>query len=428
MPSITLDRGAPPAAPSHALAPARIALLGCGTVGSAFARLALSPPRGAHPLHITGALVRDAHRPRARPLPSLTEDSRGLLASAPDVVVELLGGVEPARSLLLAALARGIAVVTANKALLALHGGELRRLALETGAPLLCEAAVLAGVPFLGTFSRRPHAASATGFVAIANGTSNFVLTRCAEGGCDIADAVAEAQVHGYAEADPGTDLSGVDARDKLVVLLQHFAHLEVSPDAIETEGLDAIRAGQLSHARELGGVIKPVIMADWSGDGVAACAGPAFVPAGHPLAGVNGVENALVLHTRGGRLIFQGPGAGPDVTAATVLDDVQEVLAGNPPGPRQTLTARVPASPATGWLMTVEGSRLPDGVDVADLLASHGLFAHRVSQTSTEAGRERRSLLLWPAHRTPVQHAVTGLAAASGCAVGVIRALGAPR
>lgn len=408
---------------SIAVETARIALLGCGTVGRAFAARSRTAPPSSHPLQITGALVRDARRTRSPDLPPITDDPRLLLASEPDVLVELLGGTEPARSLVLEALHRKIPVVTANKTLLAHHGPELREAAHRTRTPLLYEAAVLAGVPFLGTFDRRPRAARATAIAGIVNGTSNFVLTRCADSGVTLLEALADAQRLGYVEPDPRDDVQGIDARDKLAVLLQHFAHAAVPPDHIETCGLDAIGDRQTAHARELGGTIKPIVFADWSRGGVEAFVGPAFVPLLHPLAAVHGVENAVVLHTPNGRLIFQGPGAGPEVTAATVLDDVEEVLSGvgRVPAP---LEAAAVTAPKTGWLVTIEGPRLPDGPDVADLLASHGLFASRTTSTCTHAGREARSLLLWPTHRRVLMRALSALCAAAGCTTRSLRAL----
>ena len=412
---------------SIAVDTARIALLGCGTVGSAFARLARAEPARV-PFEITGALVRHAREHRDQTLPPLTTDAATLLRDGADVLVELLGGIEPARSLILAALARRIPVVTANKSLLAHHGAELRAAALATRTPLLYEAAVIAGVPFLGTFSRRPRAATATGLTAILNGTTNYILTRTAADGSSIADALVTAQRLGYAEPDPLADVSGQDARDKLAVLLQQFAGRHVHPESIETTSIEQVRGAQVTQARELDGVIKPVAIAEWSGDDVQACTGPAFVPNAHPLAAVDGVENALILDTPRGRLLFQGPGAGPDVTAATVLDDVQEALAGGCASTAETLASGPAAAPLTGWLITLEAARLPRGADVADYLASHGLFAHRVSTISAAAGRESRSLLLWPAPGAAVEQAIQGLCAAGRCQASALRALGDPR
>jgi homoserine dehydrogenase len=401
-----------------------IALLGFGKVGSAFARLVAqdqSPGPGAR---IIGALVRDAGRSRDQPgLPRLTSDARAVLGGRPDVVVELLGGLEPARALLLEALQRRIPVVTANKTLLAHHGEELRSASVATSTPLLFEAAVLAGVPFLGTFARRPHAAAASSLAGIANGTSNFILTRCAREGCGFETALADAQLRGYAEPDPQSDVAGTDAAEKLAVLLQHFAGYSVPPATIETGGIDEVTAARISHARELDGVIKPVIYADWT-HGLQAFAGPAFVPAAHPLARVDGVENALLLGGRLGRLLFQGPGAGPEVTAATVLDDVHEAATGVAPPARTALKSGTPGAPETAWMLTLEGARLPPAVEVADFLASHGIFMQRATARRTCGGQESQSLLVWPASRGRLQAALSGLVRAAECAVTPLRVL----
>lgn len=400
-----------------------VALLGCGNVGAAFARLAgeRSPTL---PVRITSALVRNPARPRAIPSPlPLSTNPRAFLDAHPHVVVELLGGVEPARTLLLEGLARRIPVVTGNKTLLARHGAELRSAAADTRTPLLYEAAVLAGVPFLGTFARRPQAAAAYGLVGIANGTSNFVLTQCAGDGSDIGHAIADAQRLGYAEPDPRSDFAGIDAAEKLAVLLQHFALAAVHPDTFHTTGIDAITPGQLADARHLGGTIKPVVHACWRSD-LEAFVGPAFVPGAHVLARVDGVDNALLLDGRHGRLLFQGPGAGPEVTAATVMDDVTEVAAGTAAPPHAQLTATRPREPETGWMITLEAVRLPRAPEIADLLASHGLFTHRTTPRTSRDGRERQSLLLWPAGRERLDHGLRALARAAPMTAGALRTL----
>lgn len=403
-----------------------IALLGCGTVGTAFARLAAHP--SAHPpVHIATALVRDAAR--HRPLASstrVTNESRRVFEDPASVLVELLGGVEPARTLLLDALDRRIAVVTANKSLLARCGAELRAAATATSTPLLYEAAVIAGVPFLGTFARRPHAARVSGLVGIVNGTSNYVLGR-ADTGVTIADAVREAQQHGYAEPDPHADVSGIDAAEKLAVLVHHFASRDVHPDQFETTGIISISSDQSSHATELGGVIKPVVSADWTRGAVAAFAGPAFVPDGHPLSQVAGVDNGLLLTTPHGRLLFQGPGAGPDVTAATVLDDVREVIAGVAPTCRSSLVPAQVEAPDTDWLITLTASRLPRAADLSDLVASHGLFARRWTARHAGDGREAQSFLTWRTTRAQVELALDAVRRSSGCDVAALRALEVP-
>lgn len=401
-----------------------IALLGCGNVGASLARLAAGASDHLTPVRITGAFVRDPARPR--PLDrgaTVTSNARALLDSGPSVVVELLGGVEPARSILLAALDRRIPVVTANKTLLARHGRELREAAAATSTALLYEAAVLAGVPFLGTFARRPHAAAATSLVGIANGTSNYVLSRCADGAADVAGALADARRLGYAEPDARADVSGADAAEKLAVLFQHFAGREVDVDRIETSGIDTIDRMQILPAAELGGRLKPVIYGDWT-EGPEAFAGVAFVPAAHALTRVDGVENAILLGARHGRLLFQGPGAGPDATAATVLDDVREIAAGTSGTWARTIAPSTVDAPESEWLVTLSAPRLPAVHDVADLLASFGIFTHRTTVKHTDGGREFRSCLAWRSSRPRLEQALGALRRAAGCEASALRAL----
>lgn len=401
-----------------------IALLGCGNVGAALARLAARDHHPSVPVNITGALVRDASRVRDVHGAPLTTNSEALLASSPSVVVELLGGTEPARRLVLAALERRIPVVTANKTLLAWHGAELREAARDTLTPLLYEAAVIAGVPFLGTFARRPYAAAASSLTAIANGTSNFILTRCAKDGSRIDEALAEARQRGYAEPDPRNDILGIDSAEKLAVLLQHFASLDVHPDSIETIGIDTLTPVQMAHARELGGVIKPIVHADWTARPTA-FAGPAFLPARHPLSRVDGVENGLLLERTHGRLLFQGPGAGPEVTAAAVLDDVREVAEGSAQAANSGLRGEQPGAPETEWLVTIWSPRLPIATDIADLLCSHGIYSHRVTGRRTVNGLEYQSLLAWPVSRPQLERGLRALRVAADCSTAALRAFG---
>lgn len=420
---IAVDAAAAPARPCPSRSTA-ITLLGCGTVGSAVARL-LESGAGA-PAHITTALVRHPHHQRDLPRAlHYTTDTGRVLDTDTDVVVELLGGLEPARTLVLDALHRGIPVVTANKTLLACHGRELREASIATATPLLYEAAVLAGVPFLGTFARRPLAARISGFVGILNGTTNFLLSRAASEGTAADAGLADAQRLGYAEPDPTRDVSGADAVDKLSVLLQHFARIYVEPHAVETRGILDLSRQVLAHAVEFGGVIKPIAWCSWSAD-VRAFVGPAFVPRAHPLSRVDDVENALLLDTPRGRLLFQGPGAGPEVTAATVLDDVAEVIAGTATAAADDeRRAAVPGAPETGWLLALAGPRLPRGEDVADYLGSFGIYIRSTTARTVADGVEHRGYLTWPAGAGPVASAAARLSAASGCHVTPVRALG---
>lgn len=406
--------------------PIEVGLLGCGNVGAAFAALTQQPHRSALPVQVATALVRDARRDR----PSLrgealrTQLADEVFSGSPDVIVELLGGTEPARTLVLEALHRHIPVVTANKSLLAAHGRELRETAANTLTPLLYEAAVIAGVPFLGTFARRPYAAQITNIVGIANGTSNYVLTQAAAERTGIDTALADAQRLGLAEPDPSNDVDGIDALEKLVVLLQHFAAVDVPVAAVECGGIRTVSAAEIEQASALDGVIKPIIQADWS-EGVRAFVGPAFVPHGHLLSNVDGAENAIVLGGPRGRIVFRGPGAGPAVTAATVLDDVLEAATATPQAAVQPLQAASVQSPETEWFLSVTSERLPRGVEVADLLSSFGVFIRRAGQRRSTDGLDRAAALIWPCERARVEQALAALDAAAGCRSFCFRALG---
>ena len=220
-------------------APIRIALLGVGQVGGALAGL-LQEPALSRRFNLSSGLVRDLARPRphATGVP-LTATLSQALGENPDVVVEVLGGLEPARTLILQAIERRIPVVTANKSLLAAHGDELLDAASTGGVPLRYEAAVLAGVPFLGTFANRSLARDITGVCGIVNGTTNFILSEMFEHRTDFATALAEAKRRGYAEPNPANDVNGVDAVEKLCVLLRHFGDWSVAPASISVEGID---------------------------------------------------------------------------------------------------------------------------------------------------------------------------------------------
>lgn len=414
---VTVDRTADLARlaatrPSRAI---NVALLGFGCIGSAVARLAARSPGD---IRLVGALVRHPDRPRADAPPApfeLTRDPEALLSRRPDVVVEVLGNLEPARTIVSEALRRGIAVVTANKSLVAAHGDELLEISASTGAPLLYEASVLAGVPFLGAFSRRRHASAVTRLTGIVNGTSNFILTTMESAKVDCGRALAQAQQLGYAEPDPRNDIGGIDAGEKLVVLLRHFGFGNVAPHSIETCGIDQLRAIDFELARELGGALKPVVLAERHNGSIQAFIGPAFVPATARLSRVAGVENAIALRNDYGELFYSGPGAGPAPTAATILDDVIEAAA-------TAVTRHVPAvdrtrtvveAPTTGWFVRITGAGVPAGYEVADLLGSHGVWVRRWSEAAEGRGAVR-GLLTFPCSRRRLERALEALK--SGC------------
>jgi homoserine dehydrogenase len=406
----------------------RVALLGLGHVGSAVASLAREVGR-SHGIAIAGALVRDASRARGVESRTfeLSADPDALFASAPDVVVEVLGGLEPARTLVLAAIGRGIPVVTANKSLLAHHGDEILEAASQAGVPLRYEASVLAGVPFLGTLARRPMAAEIDRIAGILNGTSNFVLSKMAAGRIPLDQALDVAQRLGYAEPDPENDVTGRDAVEKLCVLLRHCGGWSVQPAEVERSGLDGLTSADLEHASALGGVIRPLAAAEWSGGAVTAFAGPAFVPAGSLLARVDGVQNAVALRSRrSGDLFFSGPGAGPDATAATLLDDVLEVSR-ETAFPTRGRRRPVPCgTPQSGWFVRLASTRLPEERDVADLLGAHGVWMRRTSERDTRDGIGRQWLLTHSCARARLDRALAALTGASGCDTFRLRAVAA--
>jgi homoserine dehydrogenase len=378
----------------------RIGLLGLGHVGSAFARQAREAAphlsaRGLAPV-ISIALVRNISRPRPASafVTTITNDIDAFFSEPVDIIVEALGGVEPAYALVRRALDRGIPVVTANKSLVAAHGDELAQLARRRATALRYEASCVAGVPFLGMFDRRPLAARAAGVTAILNGTSNAILTAMTSGASFDA-ALAEAQRLGFAEPDPSMDISGADAAEKLAILVRLFGRLLVAPSALPLAGIGRIEPGDLAAAAAFDGAIKPVAHASWHGRAIRAFVGPAFVSGTHPLARVSGVTNGLVILPAGngpgvdgqepaatGAQCYIGPGAGPAVTADTLLDDVAELMTERrlrTPSPEPSQSAASVARPRSAWFVRLSGAAGQS--EVADLLGSYGIRSTRLAR-----------------------------------------------
>jgi homoserine dehydrogenase len=362
---------------------ARIGLLGCGTIGHAVVDAIADHPHLN--LDCIGAFVRDVTRAR-RTTAALVSDADQVIDTA-DVVVEVLGGIEPARTLVMRALARGVPVVTANKSLIACHGPELRALAHRTGTPLLFEAAVVAGVPFVGAIARRPVLSGVSALTGMLNGTSHYIVTGI-ERGADFADVLAHAQAQGYAEPDSSADVSGRDAAEKLTILLHLCGASTARVEGLCRRGIEALSAADLAAASALGGTVKPIAHASLDAVRPGSWVGPAFVPATHVFANFSGVTNAL--HLQWGTdapVLFAGPGAGPVVTAATILDDIVEALtaketdtfsigADSRRAARETLD--LSSAPDSSWFIRV--SQVPLAPDhVAEFLAARGLAALRV-------------------------------------------------
>jgi homoserine dehydrogenase len=310
----------------------RVGLLGCGNVGSALVRLVhdnadVIEARSGVPLEIARVAVRDVKRDRHVPLPaSCFTDDAGAVVIDPDVdiVVETIGGVEPARSLIVEALMAGKPVVTANKELLATHGRSLFETAEGAGVDFLFEASVAGGIPLI-----RPLRESLAGdriarVMGIVNGTTNYILTRMTEGGETFEDALAEAQELGFAEPDPTADVEGFDAAAKAAIIASIAFGARVTADDVYREGIAAITADDIDSARDLGYVVKLLAVAEAVDGEVAVRVHPAMVPERHPLASVRESFNAVFIEGDAvGELMLYGRGAGGAPTASAVLGDL---------------------------------------------------------------------------------------------------------
>ncbi|HEY6480851.1 MAG TPA: homoserine dehydrogenase [Streptosporangiaceae bacterium] len=315
----------------------KVALLGCGVVGAAVYRLLaeqsadLSARAGAA-LEVVGVAVRDPGRPRAVAVPPglLTTDA-GPLVTRPDVdiVIELMGGIEPARTLLLAALNAGKSVVTANKALLASHSAELHEAARRNNADIYYEASVAGAIPLLRPLRESLAGDEVRRVLGIVNGTTNYILDKMDTSGADFGAALSEAQDLGYAEKDdPGTDVEGYDAAAKAAILASIAFHTEVTAADVYREGITGVTAADIASAKTLGCVVKLLAICERCHGGVSARVYPAMIPREHPLAAVRGAYNAVFVEAESaGRLMFYGAGAGGQPTASAVLGDIVTVV-----------------------------------------------------------------------------------------------------
>lgn len=325
---------------SSSTSPLRLGLAGLGTVGAGVIRLLntnadLVTARAGRPLKVTAVSARDRTRDRGVDLFGLRwYDNAPDLVSDPDVdvVVELIGGSEgTARAVVEAALAAGKPVVTANKALLAIHGPALARLSAEKSAPLLFEAAVAGGIPAIKMVREGLAADRLLRIGGILNGTCNYILTVMRETGKDFGTVLADAQQLGYAEADPSTDIDGLDAAHKLTILAGLAFGQPVAFDSVHVEGIRRIGALDLTFARTLGYRIKLLGMARMGDDGLEARVTPCLVPENAPIAQVDGVFNAVVAEGAfAGRLMIEGRGAGAGPTASAVAADLIDIARGH--------------------------------------------------------------------------------------------------
>jgi homoserine dehydrogenase len=385
----------------------KVALLGCGVVGTEVARLLteqaddLALRVGAR-LELAGIAVRRvAHKRSAAIDRSLLTTDPHALATRPDVdiVVEVIGGIEPARSLLLAALKGGKPVVTANKALLAENGAEIYGAAREYGADLYYEASVAGAIPLLRPLRESLAGDTVHRVLGIVNGTTNFILDRMDSSGAGFAESLEEAQALGYAEADPTADVEGFDAAAKAAILASLAFHTPVTAADVHREGITEVTATDILSARALGRVVKLLAICDRSdagnGQGVSVRVHPAMIPRSHPLASVSEAYNAVFVEAESaGRLMFYGAGAGGTPTASAVLGDIVAVarnrLAGTR-GPDASTYAGLPVMPMgetlTRYHVSLDVDDKPGVLaPVAEAFARHDVSIEAVRQASRGA------------------------------------------
>ncbi|WP_433141017.1 homoserine dehydrogenase [Actinomadura nitritigenes] len=405
--------------------PLRVALLGCGVVGSEVVRLLREQAddlaaRVGTPLELAGVAVRRPERVRAGVDPELvTTDAQALVTRDDvDIVVEVIGGIEPARTLILEAMKTGKSVVTANKALLAEDGATLFAAAREYGADLYYEASVAGAIPLL-----RPLRESLVGdhvhrVLGIVNGTTNYILDQMDSAGAGFHEALEEAQSLGYAEADPTADVEGFDAAAKAAILAQLAFHTPVTAADVHREGITEVSAADVAGAKGMDCVVKLLAICERvpsdggapdgrNGRGVSVRVYPAMIPRTHPLASVREAYNAVFVEAESaGSLMFYGAGAGGAPTASAVLGDLVAVarnVVGGTPGPVEVTYAKLPVLPM-GETVTRYYIHL-DVTDEAGVLATvaEEFARHEVSiQAVRQVGLGEEAQLVVVTHRAP--------------------------
>ncbi|MBG6223603.1 homoserine dehydrogenase [Arthrobacter sp. CAN_A2] len=394
-----------PATPSRQ--PLRVALLGCGNVGSQVARILLEDAenlgrRAGAPLELVGVAVRtlDAERDVDLPAGLLTLDAEKLVEDA-DIVIELMGGIEPAKSLILRAIEHGATVVSGNKALLAQDGPELYEQADAAGVQLSYEAAVAGAIPILRPIRDSLSGDRITRVLGIVNGTTNYILDQMDSTGASFADALKAAQDLGYAEADPTADIEGHDAAAKAAILASLSFHTRFALENVYCEGITSVTADDIAAAAEDGYVIKLLAIAEILTDdagavGVGVRVHPTLLPRSHPLAAVRGAFNAVFIEAENaGELMFYGQGAGGTPTASAVLGDVvsaarRMVLGG--PGRTETTTGHVPPlsidTVRTSYCIGLEVADQPGVLArIAQIFAENGVSIETMRQRIHQGG-----------------------------------------
>lgn len=413
----------------------RVGVLGCGTVGASLVALvhrqnATIHARTGLSLEISRIAVRDLSRSRPINVENAVFTSDVMaVATDPsiDVIVEVMGGISPARELLLAALGAGKPVITANKALLAAHGSELFAAAEAAGVDLLFEAAVAGGIPFIRPLRESLLAEPVLRVMGIMNGTTNYILTRMSEAGADYSDALAEAQSLGYAEADPTADVEGHDAAAKIAIVASIAFGAEVTGADVECEGISKITADDIAFAARHGYSVKLLAIAERfsgpNGDELSARVHPCLVPNAHPLAAVRDSFNAVFVQGEAvGDLMFYGRGAGGDPTASAVLGDLVDAAVNLQSGAHASLGAFAPMTirPSSqleaAWYLSL---RVDDrsGVlaAIAGVFGEHGVSIdsmeqHSLSGPDDAANEARIDLIIHPALQSDVRSTLDAL------------------
>lgn len=384
---------------NSALPVLKIGMLGCGVVGTQVARLLahhqqeLSTRSGAR-LVLSKIAVRDFSIPRDGVDPSLLTTDANSVVSDPeiDLIIEVMGGIEPARELILAAISHGKSVVTANKALLATHGADLYSAADNQGVDLYYEAAVAGAIPILRPLRESLVGDHVTRIIGIVNGTTNYILTKMDEEGLAFAEALAQAQSLGYAETDPTADIEGFDAAAKAAILAGLAFHTRVTSADVFREGITAITATDVAVAKSMNHVIKLLAIAELTPeDHISVRVHPALIPRTHPLASVREAYNAVFVEAESaGELMFYGRGAGGEPTASAILGDVVAVARNKTTGatgPRESDYADRSIAPIgevrTQYLIRLDVADKPGVLaSVAQAFANEGVSIQTVRQT----------------------------------------------
>lgn len=393
--------------------PLKVALLGCGVVGSEVARIMTThaddlAARIGAPVELAGVAVRRPAKVREGIDPTLiTTDATALVKRGDiDVVVEVIGGIEPARTLITTAFEHGASVVSANKALLAQDGAALHAAAQEQGKDLYYEAAVAGAIPLIRPLRESLAGDKINRVMGIVNGTTNFILDKMDSTGAGYQEALDEATALGYAEADPTADVEGFDAAAKAAILAGISFHTRVRLDDVYREGMTEVTSSDFASAKAMGCTIKLLAICERAADGgsVTARVHPAMIPLSHPLASVRGAYNAVFVESdAAGQLMFYGPGAGGAPTASAVLGDLVAVcrnkLNGST-GPGDSAYAQLPVSSmgevVTRYHISLDVADKPGVLaQVATVFAEHGVSIDTVRQQSRQDGGGEASLVV---------------------------------